>query len=80
MGFDRFIRNQEAKQSQKRQMWDADRAVRAWRESQDPSKFPDLRRYLEHTTNFGLWEDYSISGWDYVLRPALTAEGSEGMA
>jgi hypothetical protein len=27
-----------------------------------------------------LWEDYSISGWDYVLRPALTAEGSEGMA
>lgn len=74
MGFDRFIRNQDEKQRQKRQMWDADRAVRCWRDSQDPSKFPDLRQYLARQTSYGRYESYGISGWGYVLSPALTAE------
>ncbi len=74
MSEERLFRNYQARQRAKDEMWAADRAVRAWRDNQDPSGFLDLRLYLATKTSFGKWEDYSVSGWGCVLSPALTAQ------
>ena len=74
MSFNRYVQNMGAKQESKRRMWAADSAVRYWRRDRDASGFPALRSYLERNTSWGKYESYTVSGWDYVLFPALTAE------